>query len=833
MLRTRARGGTPCYLFSMLIVASVALLLSLQAQEVAPPTPDAQRAVAFCARYANGWLAHADARTGLLPRTLTGDAYWNAKDCAADNFPFLALTAHFTGLPHLRRAADHIFAQEQKLTRHASGLPDDFMFATQALRARMAKPEELVFGAAEYCKDGLLPLYEWTGDARYLRRMTELLTAIAAQASVPSPAGPLPSHNLEVNGDLLQAMSRAWWVTGNDTFRDVAFRLAEHYLVHAPLLALPSLSLRDHGCEVIGGLSEAYALARHHEPTRADAWRGPLYALLDCIATHGVRDDGLMHTAIDPRSGNVTNKGASDGWGYVFDAFLTVAEVDGETRFRDVVARSLDRVVNVDVAKTPGLGGADGCADTLEGALNILARIPHPAASAWVDREIEILFRAQRPDGVLEAWYGDGNSARTMWMWALRKTQGITVQPWRDDVGLTVVRADDGSLQVTLRADFAWQGTVRCDRPRHRDVMRMPGDYARINQWPEWFAPARHDAFAFTPEGGEARTLSGADLWAMPMALKAKETKRFTLVPAPAAKPALRTLAYAARGDSPPADWQRQVRTKLTALLGVDDLLGAQIPLAPQVLSESKRTGYLDREVEFQSTPTRRMRARVTIPTEGTGPFPAVVCIHGHGGSRAVVHDDKSIYRGFAAELAAKGYVTIACDVGQHAVFERDRTLMGERFFDLKRCVDFLIESGRVDSARIGCAGLSLGGEMAMWLGALDSRIAATVSCGFLTTMDQMEQGHCRCWDFPGLRALVDYADIYALMAPHPLQCQNGLGEGPGDFCVPLARRAMTQVRATYRDLGAADAAAVHVHPEGHVVDLPALLRFFAEHLHP
>ena len=75
-----------------------------------------------------------------------------------------------------------------------------------------------------------------------------------------------------------------------------------------------------------------------------------------------------------------------------------------------------------------------------------------------------------------------------------------------------------------------------------------------------------------------------------------------------------------------------------------------------------------------------------------------------------------------------------------------------------------------------------------MWLGALDTRLAATVSSGFLTTMDQMEQNHCMCWKFEGLRALVDYADIYSLTAPRALQCQNGLREGPTDFWVPIAR---------------------------------------------
>jgi hypothetical protein len=171
--------------------------------------------------------------------------------------------------------------------------------------------------------------------------------------------------------------------------------------------------------------------------------------------------------------------------------------------------------------------------------------------------------------------------------------------------------------------------------------------------------------------------------------------------------------------------------------------------------------------------------------------------------------------------------VTISADVGQHKVYEENRTLMGERLWDVMRCVDFLETLPEVDKARIGCAGLSLGGEMAMWLGAMDERVSAVVSAGFLTRMDQMEQGHCMCWKFDGLRELADWADIYCLIAPRALQCQNGMQEPPTDFSVPLAQEALAEIRLIYKDLGAENQAELDVHPGGHEVDLPGLLDFF------
>jgi len=94
-----------------------------------------------------------------------------------------------------------------------------------------------------------------------------------------------------------------------------------------------------------------------------------------------------------------------------------------------------------------------------------------------------------------------------------------------------------------------------------------------------------------------------------------------------------------------------------------------------------------------------------------------------------------------------------------------------------------------------------------------------------------MEQNHCMCWKFDGLRELVDYPDIYSLIAPRPLQCQNGLKEPPTQFTVPLARKAMEQVRLIYKDVDAEDNATLVVHDGGHEIALEPLLSFLSETL--
>jgi len=48
-----------------------------------------------CRNFVAGWLKHADPKTGLIPRNISRDKdIWNAKDSAADNYPFMVLTAN-------------------------------------------------------------------------------------------------------------------------------------------------------------------------------------------------------------------------------------------------------------------------------------------------------------------------------------------------------------------------------------------------------------------------------------------------------------------------------------------------------------------------------------------------------------------------------------------------------------------------------------------------------------------------------------------------------------------------------------------------------------------
>jgi hypothetical protein len=228
-------------------------------------------------------------------------------------------------------------------------------------------------------------------------------------------------------------------------------------------------------------------------PDKKKAYERPIHEMLDRVLEAARDPRGMLYNAFNPKTGE-HDKGICDTWGYNYNGIYTVYLLDKTEAYRDAVRHVLKHLPEM---TTYHWGSADEYADSIEGAINLYNREPVPEAAQWMDSEIHDMWRAQKPDGVLEGWHGDGNSARTAIMYALWKTQGVTVQPWREDVRVGAVLLSDSEargtldaarmLCISLVADKAWEGRLVFDKPRHRVNMHMPIDYPRINQFPEWF----------------------------------------------------------------------------------------------------------------------------------------------------------------------------------------------------------------------------------------------------------------------------------------------------------------------------------------------------------
>jgi dienelactone hydrolase len=147
-----------------------------------------------------------------------------------------------------------------------------------------------------------------------------------------------------------------------------------------------------------------------------------------------------------------------------------------------------------------------------------------------------------------------------------------------------------------------------------------------------------------------------------------------------------------------------------------------------------------------------------------------------------------------------------ACDTNLvHAVMA-GYSPIAQNLWDLSRSLDVLEQHELVDPARIGVAGLSLGGTMSLFLAATDERVAATVVSGYLSSWGEAHKvpwNMCGSQVMPGMLGRLEHVDLGALVAPRPLLVETGTE----DLIFPLAaaRESMGQLRTRYESMDAGD----------------------------
>ncbi|SHG03407.1 hypothetical protein SAMN05443144_11762 [Fodinibius roseus] len=453
-------------------------------------------------RLMSSWLTFTDARTGLLPvRLYDSDSQdiWNAKDSAADNYPFLVLTSYFTNQELFNGRMQEILFTETALTSRIDRLPDTYSFSKGDFNNEKPDLDRIIFGASEYIKDGLITIVELLGQTPWHARMIGIMDDIWEHASVKTPSGFIPSTNYEVNGELLQVLSRIYWMTQNEEYLEYAIRLGDYYLLedHHPTRDFDRLRLRDHGGEIVAGLTELYATVHYARPEKARIYQDPLYEMLDRILEVGRNDDGLFYNVINPQTGEVLNDGLTDTFGYILNAYYTIYQLDNVESYHNATLAGLNAISGYGDYDWEN-GSADGDADVIEGVLYLYNREPVSSTAKWMDRQIQTMWSKQdsawthdpegqwRESGIIEGWHGDGNFARTSMMYAMWKTKGTSIQPWRKDVVYGAIQKED-ELFINLSADENWSGKLIFDRPRHRYYLNLPLDWPRINQFAEWF----------------------------------------------------------------------------------------------------------------------------------------------------------------------------------------------------------------------------------------------------------------------------------------------------------------------------------------------------------
>ena len=454
-----------------------------------------QNAMNRCLANTRAWLSYIDPESRLFPDNVR-TAWYTPHNAAADNYPFMMLSSFFTDPDLFNGYMKEFLHIEKQLTSAPNGLPRNYNIQS----GEFGPPS--IFGASEYAKDGLVPATELLGKSPWFDRMEELARAVMNNASVESDFGMLPDSSSEVNGEMLQVLLRLFSATGDRKYLSWAERIGDAYCkeVMPGNFGLPSytwnfkehtgsplFNLRDHGCEILSGLSLLYAVMKTVDPRKAETYYLPVKGMLDRVLQLGMNPDGLFVNMINSETGEKIKRrpGWSDCFGYDYDGFYTFYLATGERKYRDCVEHALSNIHKYRGYPWEG-HSHDGYADAIEGVLNLLNRIPVESAYDWVESEIQIMFSMQKPEGYIEQWHGDGNFSRTALMYALYKSKGVYAKPWRKDLKVGAVTRGD-ELFVYCGADSEWSGKIYFDHPRHHTIWKFDNNYPRINEFPEWY----------------------------------------------------------------------------------------------------------------------------------------------------------------------------------------------------------------------------------------------------------------------------------------------------------------------------------------------------------
>jgi len=459
--------------------------------------------VAACQRVLKAWLTHADPKTLLLPDNPGAEhAKWiyTPHNSGADLYPYLILTAELTDPDIYKGRMMEMLRNEIRYTTVQGSIPANLMLESGELG-----PMSL-FGAGEYAKDGMIAVTELLGRTPFFYRMVDMTADAMNRAPVDSRFGRLPASDAELNGDYLQALVRLATMTGDRRFLDWARRISDAYIeeVLPGTYGVPAdvwdfqkhsgdtkLKLRDHGNEMIIGLSLQYALETYFGTPRAEKYRPVISKMLDRII-QSANADGLLYNAVNAATLEPTNRGLSDNWGYVYGSVYTFYMCTGEAKWRDAVRRVLGNLPKYrkwnwepsQREQVPGLGSFDGYADSIESAIYLYNREPVPQALDWIDSETKVMLSMQRADGHIEDWYGEGNFNRTLLLHAYMKSQGVRPEHWKPGMRVGGVREGE---RLYLSFESPARAVLRFDLARHRRVLNFDKNYVRLNEFPEWY----------------------------------------------------------------------------------------------------------------------------------------------------------------------------------------------------------------------------------------------------------------------------------------------------------------------------------------------------------
>lgn len=342
------------------------------------------------------------------------------------------------------------------------------------------------------------------------------------------------------------------------------------------------------------------------------------------------------------------------------------------------------------------------------------------------------------------------------------------------------------------------------------------------------------------------------------------------------------SLSFLAKPWPDIEDWRSTARAKAFEALSFEP---RNLPLNQSTDARVEEEDLITEEISYDMPYGPRTHGFFLHPKRHSGKLPAVVALHDHGeffyfGKEKItsIPDEPKILseykekyyggRGWATELAKQGFAVLAVDVflwgsrkvpmdtvneeiaaklfegvelgseeyvrrynefwASHecnmvvdTILNAGTSWPGIFGYEDRRSIDYLVTRPEIDSSRIACGGLSMGGLRTIFLAGLDPRVRCAFCVGFMSTIRGLLRNHILCppghgllMYVPGLFPKLDLPDVIALRAPSPLLVQYN--EEDELFTIEGQKEANRKLAEIYTRIGSPQNYAGRLYPGPH-----------------
>ena len=280
--------------------------------------------------------------------------------------------------------------------------------------------------------------------------------------------------------------------------------------------------------------------------------------------------------------------------------------------------------------------------------------------------------------------------------------------------------------------------------------------------------------------------------------------------------------------------WRETIKEKFIESLGIDVIKENDCPLNFDIEWQQDRGTYRMIRFTIDSEIGETIPCYLLIPKLNKKKYPVAITMQGHStgfhisiGETKYEHDEDFLPRGaFALQAVNNGYIALAIE--QRGMGERrahtdnrsndincrwpyrvalmlGRTLVGERIWDIGKCVDALSNFPECDMDKIFITGNSGGGTISYYSACLDDRIKFSApSCAVCPYADSiLALAHCGCNYLPNAYRNFEMQDLACLIAPKNLVIFAG--QLDDIFPIEGTRRGFETIKKIYREIGAED----------------------------